>query len=240
MVFVELGHGDELGVLHVHQILGIEAVGGEFAVAEHADLPGRIARVGHLKPPDLVGRVHGHVVQGLGFDAVIGGFDLRIAGAVAGDGFKCFQRLFHRPPGGGPEIARFLVPQIDVAARLVELVEHIAQDAPRRAGLDEAVAPGVLGHDGAVIRRTQIVGPGHGRAGVGDHVFPAGVIKITVLHGKSLLSFVSESYQIPYSARKRFVLHAQLCSCTIFFCAYIYLSASSSRLLIVVLLISPV
>ena len=40
VILVELGDGDELGVLHVHQVLGVEGIGGELAVAEHADLPG--------------------------------------------------------------------------------------------------------------------------------------------------------------------------------------------------------
>ena len=187
MIFVELGDGDELGVLHVHQILGVEALGGELTVAEHANLPRLVARIGNSQPPDLVGSVQGHVIQRLGRDTVIFAFDLGVAGAVAGDGVVFLQILFHGPPGGRPEIAAVLVAQIDIAARLVKLVEHIAQDAARRAGLDEAVAARVLGHDGAVLRRAQVVGPGHGRAGIGDDVFAFRVVKETELHGELLL-----------------------------------------------------
>ena len=119
-----------------------------------------------------MGGVQRHIIEHPAFDVPIGGFDLGIGGAVAGDGMIVGQGLFHRAPGSGPEIAVRLVAQIDIAAGLVELVEGVAQDAAGRAGLDKAVAAGVLGDDGAVLRRAQIVGPGHGRAGIGDHILP--------------------------------------------------------------------
>ena len=184
---MEFGDGDELGVLHIHQILSVEGFGGQLAVAEQADFPLFVPRVLHLHPPYLVGGVQGHVIQRLGFDAVIARFDLGIGRAVAGDGLKLIQRLFNGPPGGAPEIAAFLVPQVHVPARLVKLIEHIAQDAPCRAGFDEAVAAGVLGDDGAVCGRAQIIGPGHGRAGIGDQVFTLVIVKVSELHGEFLL-----------------------------------------------------
>ena len=183
---MEFRAGDELGVLHVHQVLLVIAFGGQLAVAEDGQLARLAARVAHLQPPDLMGRALRHVIQRVGGDARVLGADLGIGGAVAAAGLEAVQRLFHRPPAGGPEIAGFVVPQVDIAARLVELVEHIAQDAPGGAGLDEAVAAGVLRDDRAVLGRAQVVGPGHGRARIVDDVLPRLAVKMAVSHLKDL------------------------------------------------------
>ena len=90
--------------------------------------------------------------------------------------------LFHRAPGSRPEIAVRFVAQIHIPAGLIELVEGVAQDTAGCTGLDKAVAAGILRHDGTVRRRTEIVGPGHGRAGIGNDIFPFLVIKIAELH----------------------------------------------------------
>ena len=187
MVAVEGGGGDELGVLQVDGVLLIVAFGGELAVGENGKLPGPVGAVGNLHPPDLVSGAKGHIVQYPAGDACVHAFHLGIAGAVAGYGVEVMKGLFHRPPRGRPVVAVFIVPQVHIAAGLVKLVEGIAQDTACRAGLDKAVAAGILGDDGAVFRRAEVVGPGHGRAGVGDDVLPRRIVKITVLHGVFLL-----------------------------------------------------
>ena len=130
---MEFRAGDELRILHVHQVLLVITLGGQFAVAEHGDIPRFAACVAHFQAPHLVCRALRHVVQRLGLDARIGGTDFSISGAVAADRFEGVQRLFHRPPARGPEIAGLVVAQIDIAPRLVELIEDVAQDAPRCA-----------------------------------------------------------------------------------------------------------
>lgn len=182
MVALELSTGNVLRVLHVHQILLVVAVSGQFAVAEQRQLPGPIGKVGQLHPPDLVRSVQRHIVQRLAFDVLIPAFDLGIGRAVTADGLVAFQRLLHRPPAGRPVFAGLVIPQIHIAARLVELVEGIAQDPARCAGLDKAVAARILRHNCAIGGGTQIVGPRHGRAGIRNHVFPFFPIKIAVLH----------------------------------------------------------
>ena len=134
-----------------------------------------------------MGGVQGDVIQGFGPYAAVQGFDFGIGGAVTADGFILFQGLFRGTPGGGPEIAAFVVPQVDIPAGLVELVEHIPENPSGGAGLDEGIAAGVLGDDGAVGGTAQVIGPGHGRAGVGDDVFPGRVVEVTVLHPRYLL-----------------------------------------------------
>ena len=189
-VALEGGIGDELGILEVDQILLVVALGGQLAVGHGGDGAHLVRIVGDLHAPDLMGGVHGHIVQHLGLDARILALDLRVGGAVAGDGLVLIQGLFHRTPGGRPVVAVLVVPQVDIAAGLVELVEGVAQDTAVGAGLDEGIAAGILGHDSAVLRAAQVVRPGHGRTGVRDHVFPCCVVEIAILHGHFLLCVV--------------------------------------------------
>lgn len=186
-IIVEGGGGDELGVLEVHQILLVVGFGGEFAVAQGRDLAGLVGLVGHLNAPHLVGSALGHVIQHLGSDTGVFALDLGVGGAVAGDGLVLLQGLLHRTPGSRPVVAGLVVAQVDVAARLVELVEGIADDTASGAGLHEAVAASVLGHDGTIFRIAQVVGPGHGGTGIGNDVLAGFVVKIAVLHEGCLL-----------------------------------------------------
>ena len=185
MVTVEGRCGDKLRILEVDQILLIVALSGQLAVRENGDGAGLVGLVRHRHAPNLVRRAQRHIVQRLALDAAVCAFDLRVARAVTGDGLVLFQRLLHRPPRCRPIIARFVIPQIDIAPWLIELVEGIAQDASRRAGLDEAVSAGVLGHNRAVFRRAEVVCPRHGRTRVGDDVLARSITKVTELHKRN-------------------------------------------------------
>ena len=92
-------------------------------------------------------------------------------------------RIFaDRLPGSGPEVLRLVVPKIEVAAGLVELVKNIAQNAPVGAGLRKTVASGVVGDNRAVFGRTEVVHPRCGCIGSLDDIFAVFLIKISVSH----------------------------------------------------------
>ena len=95
------------------------------------------------------------------------------------------QGLGHRLPAGGPEIPGFFIPQVDIPAGLVKLVEGIAQDPACGTALDKAVSAGVHSDDGTVIRRSEIVRPGGRGIGIGNHILSGFLIKIAVIHAFS-------------------------------------------------------
>ena len=181
-VSVKQRAGDELGVLQVHLVLLVIAMAGEFGVAGEGQGPGAVRVVAHRQPPDLMGSVQGHVVGRLAVDAAVIRLHDRIAHTVTADAFVCIQVLTHRLPGRRPEISRLTVPEVDVTPRLVELVEHVAQNPSVGSGFYEAVAPRVVGNQGPVLRRTQVVGPRRGGVGPSDDVLTGLMVKISVLH----------------------------------------------------------
>ena len=61
-------------------------------------------------------------------------------------------------------------------------VVAVAGDPPQSGILIEAVASRRIGHQGEEVLAAQIVDPGQGRGGRGDHIFPLFVIKMAVLH----------------------------------------------------------
>ena len=149
---VEFRLRDELRILHVHQVLGIEAFGRQLGIAEYADLSGLVRQVLQADPPDLMGRSHGDIIQGLAADPVVLADDLRIAGAVMAFRFILLQRFGHRLPAGGPEIAGLFIPQVDISSGLVKLVERIPEDPSGSPALDETVSAGIGCHDCTVFR----------------------------------------------------------------------------------------
>ena len=181
-IFVELRPRDELGVLHVHQVLGIEALRCELRIAEDGDLPRPVRQVLQGDAPDLMGRTHGDIVQGAAADPVVLADEFRIARAVVAFSLVLIQRLLHRFPAGGPEFPGLLIAQIDIPAGLIKLIEYIAEDPPGCAALDEAVSAGIHRDDGAVIRRAKIVGPRGGSIRIGNHIFSGFFVKVSVFH----------------------------------------------------------
>ena len=95
---------------------------------------------------------------------------------------KLVQRFPHGLPRNGPVVPAFAVAQVNVPPRLITRVEAVAQDAPVRPGPDKAVAARVVGKDGAVLRRTEVIRPRRRRVRPGNHIFPGCFIKITVFH----------------------------------------------------------
>ena len=186
-IAVEGGVGNELGILQVDQVLLVIGLGGQLTVGHGGDGAHLVGGVGDLHAPDLMGGVHRDIIQHGGLDAGVLRFDLRVGGAVAGDGLVLVEGLFHRTPGGRPVITAFVVPQVHIAAGLVKLVEHVAQDAAVGAGLHKGIAAGVLGDDRAVFGAAQVIRPGHGRTRVGDDVLPRLIVEIAILHGHFLL-----------------------------------------------------
>ena len=142
--------------------------------------------------PHFVGGIHGNIIQRLAFNVGIFTDKFGIGGTMMAFRLILIQRLGHRTPGSGPEIAAFFIAQVHIAARFIKLIEHITQNTAGSTGLDEAVTTGIDGNDGAVGRGTQIVRPRSRRIGIGDDIFPFGVIEISVLHRQNLLKYLEK------------------------------------------------
>ena len=181
-VVMEFRLRNELSILHVHQVLGIKTLRRQFGITEHSNLPRPVRQVLHRDPPHLMGRAHGNIVQDPAADPVILADNLRIARAMVTFGLVFFQRLRHRLPAGGPEVTRLLIPQIDIPARLIKLIEGIPQNPPGSTALDKAVSPGIHRYNRAVFRRSQIIGPGRRRIRIGNDILSRLFVKIAVLH----------------------------------------------------------
>ncbi len=126
---------------------------GELAVGEHVDFTRAVALVGHFESPVLEGLSQGDEVRGLGRNAFVARLEDGIGCAVAAGGLVLVEWLAHRLPRGRPVIAIGLVPQVEVAPRLIhrDAVEEQAQEAPARARFVEAIATRVVGDDGAIL-----------------------------------------------------------------------------------------
>ena len=185
------GPADEEGILQIHLVLLVVVVVGEFRVARQGQFPGGVGGVGHRQLPHFMGAVLGHIVDRFGVDARIVGEHPGVAHAVAAFAGVVLQVLAHRLPGSRPEIPAGVVPQVEVPAGAVELVEDVAQDAAVGAGLGKAVAAGVVGDDGAVLRRAEIVLPrGRGYRGAGPHTPGGHRQNIRIASGRILLVFI--------------------------------------------------
>ena len=180
---------DEEGILEVDLILLVVAVVGELSIACQGQAAVPVRVIGDGEGPDFISFALGHIVDGLGGDVCIAGFHPGVAHAVAALDLVVVQVFSHRLPGSGPEISALIIPQIDIPARLVKLVEHIPENPAVGTRPLEAVAAGVVGDDGAVGRRPQIVDPGGGGVGAVDHIFAGFVIKISVSHTRCFLPF---------------------------------------------------
>ena len=199
---MEFGPGDKLRILHVHQVLGVEAFGGKLRIAEHADLPRTVCHVLQGDPPYFMGGTHRHIVQRPAADSVVLAHEFRIAGTVVAFRLILLQRLFYRLPAGAPEISGFLIPQVDIPARFIKLVECIPQDPSGSSALHKAVSAGIHRNDRTVIRGSQVIRPGTRGVRIGDDIFSGFLVKVSVLHFRSSsvwscgfsLAFLFDSY----------------------------------------------
>ncbi|OQB94589.1 MAG: hypothetical protein BWX86_01435 [Verrucomicrobia bacterium ADurb.Bin122] len=184
-VLLDGGLGDELRVLEVGQVVGHVPRAGHLAIGEDGELAGLLALVGDLEAPIFEGLAERHEVGALGLDRGVARDDGGVGGAVAAGALVLGERLADGLPGGGPEIAALLIAQVEVAAGLVERhgVGAQAQEARAERALVEGVAAGVVGDEGAVVERAEVVGPRAGRVGTRDDVLFGFVVEMTELHG---------------------------------------------------------
>jgi len=156
---LQRGPRDEERVLEVGEVLERVPEIGEFAVGEDRQLALLLGGVGHLEAPVLEGLAERHEVRGLGRDAGVLALHDRVGHAVAALRLVLVEGLGDGLPGGRPEIAGGFVAQVKLAARLVhrDAVETHPQEATGGAALVERIAAGVVGDDGAILRRTEVV-----------------------------------------------------------------------------------
>ena len=176
--------GDVLGVLEVQGILQQAPLGRELAEREHAQPARTLAGVRDRQPPVLEVLLQRHEVCRHCPDTAPLALDHRVAEAETRGGPVLVERLAHGLPCGRPEVAAVAVAQVKLAAGHVHRhgVVAVPQETPRRRRAREAVAAGVVGDDGAVAARTEVIGPRPRRVGAGDDIFPGSVVKVSVVH----------------------------------------------------------
>ena len=176
-------------VLQVDQVLFIVAVVGEFRIGAHGKGARLIGCICDLDIPDFMACLIRHVIDGFRCDAGIVRAHFCIALTMTDFRMIVLQVLSDRLPGSGPVIPGIIVPEIDIAARLIGIRKQIPQDAALCAGAHKAVAARIGGNQRTVFRRAEIVGPGRRGIRTRDDIFPRFIVKITVLHDFPLFCF---------------------------------------------------
>ena len=115
-------------------------------------------------------------------DAGIVGKHPRIAHPVAAFALVMLQVFTNRLPGGRPVIAGIIIPNIEVAPRLIKLIKDIAKDPSVGTGFGEAIATSVIGNDRTNTGENQDSLPRERGVRAIDHVFSVFVVKISIFH----------------------------------------------------------
>ena len=186
--------GNELGVLQIDLVLLIVAVAGKLGVARKCQLPRLFRLVLHSEAPYLIGRAKRHIVIRLCTDAAIPAAYGGIAGSVPALTLILIQILTDRLPRNRPVVAIPIVAYVKISARLIKLIEHIAQDAPLCTRFYKTVAACVIGDQRSVLGRSQIVRPWRRRVRSRDDILQVFVVKISVLHSFSFYLFRPVSF----------------------------------------------
>ena len=152
------------------------------------------APVGDRQLPDFQVLVERHKVAGVRLDAAAGGSDHRVAHAVAAR--IVLQGVARRLPGRGPELSRFVIPQIHIAP--AEIHGHIVVPVagePAQAGVAiKRIAPGRVGNDSKISLATQVVDPWKGRVRLRNHVLAIRVVEMSELHLVCALKVTCRQY----------------------------------------------
>ena len=105
LVALKGGAGDEQGILQINLILLVVVFVGKFAEAVNREVSGLVGEIGDLRPPNLIGAVHGNVIGYLRLDVGVFRGDNGVSRAVAALVFVRIQRLAHRLPCCRPVVA---------------------------------------------------------------------------------------------------------------------------------------
>jgi len=144
-------------------ILGIPKA--ELDAGESGEIHRSLAAAGDVEPPDLPVGVKGDEVSDRGLDVAVGGTDDGVAQAVASG--VVLKVAAGGLPGGRPELAALVVPQIDVTPALVEgdvVVAVPGQPSEARIAI-EGVAAARVRDQSDVVAGAQVVDPGQGVSG---------------------------------------------------------------------------
>ena len=93
-----------------------------------------------------------------------------------------------RLPAGVPYAGTILNIEILSVIVIRNIVVTIAGQAEKLGILIEGVTSAGIGNQGKKVLAAQIINPGKGRFGCGDHIFAALIIKKTIFHTNTFLS----------------------------------------------------
>ena len=170
----------EIAVIH------IDLVEAEFQIGEYGQLPHPVCIVAQLHIPDLHRIIHRHKQGLLRIDPAVITVILTVAQTVTAG--IMLLRLSHRLPGYGPVIAAFLIPQIHIMPRSIH--RHTVWPEPGDPvifrGLIQQISSRCVVKHTIHILQTDIICPGNRHIHPVDHIFPIGIVKISIPHGKIL------------------------------------------------------
>src|SRR5690606_12566949 len=183
---IVLSHLDRvLTELQVDLILIVVPLVGKLEIGEGTQLTRSFAVIGHFHEPELEVSSQGYVVRGLTLNIRVTARDARISRAVTALTGVRVQGFTHRLPARRPIVPALIVAEIDVTPGLVH--RNVVETQPREAtlcrGLVDAVASRVVGRDGPILGRAQVVGPGARSIGTFDDVLAVDIVEVSVAHG---------------------------------------------------------
>ena len=182
LIAVEIGACDKQCVLQVYEVVLVVALVGELHETGRCDRALLIRIVSQLQLPNFISLIQGNIIQYLGSDLRVLRGDAGISQTMTALTLVILEIFADRLPGCRPVIAGLLITQVDVPSGGIIFIEMIADDTSLRSALYETVAACIIGNDGAVLRRAEVIGPGCRCVRTSDHVLFVRFIKKTVLH----------------------------------------------------------
>ena len=184
VLVLEIGVGDEQGVLKVNLVLLVVRVVYELTVACYGKLSGLVGGVCYLCRPNLVGCVLGNVVGNLALNSAVLRGDDGVCSTVAAFTLEAVKALAYRRPRSRPVVACFGISDVDITSGSIvrNAVKAVADNASVCAALYEAVSARVVGDDSSVLRGAEVVRPCRGSVGTGDDILFVEFVEVTVVH----------------------------------------------------------
>ena len=178
----------EVAVVHIYMM---EA---EFQIGIHRERPRPVAAVAQPYVPDLHRVVHGYKERLRGvYTAVVTEIFHVTQSVPAG---VVLLRLADGLPGDRPVIAVFLIPEVDIVPGEVHRhpIRAEAGNPVIFGAFVQQISAGCVVEYAQHVLKADIIRPGYRQINPVYYIFPCGIVKMAVLHGRKPPALISDLY----------------------------------------------
>ena len=176
-----------LWILQIHLILLIVAVVCKLSVACNIKASCLIRIIRHAQIPHFVCLVQWNIISYFWMNTAVISHHLCVCCSMMTLTLVFIQILSYRLPRSWPVILAAVVSDINISARLIELIKHISQKPSVCTWLCKAVSTCIIGNNCSILRWSKIVYPWCRCVRSCNNIFFFWFIKISVFH-KNLLT----------------------------------------------------